>query len=317
MDLPPLNTDGNASMRRARATAVDRGLERADPIDVLVGLLGDDSAAIRVLEMFQTVPDMIRTAATFLSAATWPDADAEDRIVDLARTEAARLGQDTAGSEHLLLALLRQPNSIAGGVLSSLGVTLDPAREAVRFIHGQVPDWQPPEPPADGLPKFASAPMTAVDFEPGEEPFSAVPAQVSPFAFDFDIGLSPLQRVVAIGQVKDAAGVQVEMIALEIRETGAYLGWRTRAAEERPVEEPVITVTDDVGTDYHLFPGSSSSSGYASSGETWIAPAPPVRARSLIIEVDSFHIYGGPFGPFRRPTNSILGPWRFEVALGD
>ena len=47
------------------------------------------------------------------------------RMLDLARDEAIRFGQDAIGSEHLLLALLREGQGIAAAALTNLGYELD------------------------------------------------------------------------------------------------------------------------------------------------------------------------------------------------
>jgi dihydroneopterin aldolase len=58
------------------------------------------------------------------------------KSVVLAQEEAARLGHDYIGIEHLLLGLLRDEEGDAARVLNSLGVTLDGAREQVESIVG-------------------------------------------------------------------------------------------------------------------------------------------------------------------------------------
>ncbi len=54
------------------------------------------------------------------------------KVFLLAQTEAHQLGQDYIGTEHLLLALLREGEGIAANVLEKLGITLGPAIEAVK-----------------------------------------------------------------------------------------------------------------------------------------------------------------------------------------
>jgi ATP-dependent Clp protease ATP-binding subunit ClpA len=53
------------------------------------------------------------------------------RVIDLAVQEARLLGHHYVGQEHLLLGLVREGESIAWSVLSSLGVTLDRLRPQV------------------------------------------------------------------------------------------------------------------------------------------------------------------------------------------
>lgn len=47
------------------------------------------------------------------------------KVFDLARAEAVSNGQDIVGTEHLLIALLKESEGVAAKVLNSLGVTLD------------------------------------------------------------------------------------------------------------------------------------------------------------------------------------------------
>jgi ATP-dependent Clp protease ATP-binding subunit ClpC len=56
------------------------------------------------------------------------------RVLPLAREEAQRLGHNYIGTEHLLLAIMREGDGLAARVLVSLGVDLDRVRSAVEFI---------------------------------------------------------------------------------------------------------------------------------------------------------------------------------------
>jgi ATP-dependent Clp protease ATP-binding subunit ClpC len=64
------------------------------------------------------------------------NADAK-RVLGLAQDEAIRHGHNYIGTEHLLTALLRGPQTIAGRALTSLGVELDKVRMALDFIVGR------------------------------------------------------------------------------------------------------------------------------------------------------------------------------------
>jgi ATP-dependent Clp protease ATP-binding subunit ClpA len=59
------------------------------------------------------------------------------RVVEYAIDEARKLGHMHVGTEHLLLGLVREGEGIAAGVLQSLGVTLDRARQHVLAAMGQ------------------------------------------------------------------------------------------------------------------------------------------------------------------------------------
>ncbi|HEY0448739.1 Clp protease N-terminal domain-containing protein [Actinophytocola sp.] len=53
------------------------------------------------------------------------------KVLDIAKQEAELLGHDHIDAEHLLLALIRETDGVAGQVLTRMGATLDSARAAV------------------------------------------------------------------------------------------------------------------------------------------------------------------------------------------
>jgi ATP-dependent Clp protease ATP-binding subunit ClpA len=57
-------------------------------------------------------------------------------VLDLAQEEARELHHNYVGTEHLLLGLLREGESIAYNVLHSLGIELEAVRRAITFIVG-------------------------------------------------------------------------------------------------------------------------------------------------------------------------------------
>ena len=59
------------------------------------------------------------------------------RAVILAQEESRELGHDHIGTEHLLLALIREQEGIAGQALSEAGITLDDARKKVEELFGR------------------------------------------------------------------------------------------------------------------------------------------------------------------------------------
>jgi ATP-dependent Clp protease ATP-binding subunit ClpC len=63
--------------------------------------------------------------------------EAGKRVLALAQDEAIRQNHNYIGTEHLLAALLREPDTIAGRALASLGVDLTKVRTALEFIVGR------------------------------------------------------------------------------------------------------------------------------------------------------------------------------------
>lgn len=59
------------------------------------------------------------------------------KVMVLARQEAQRLRNDYIGTEHLLLGLMRDPDSPAGHVLMSLGVKIEDVRKEVAELYGK------------------------------------------------------------------------------------------------------------------------------------------------------------------------------------
>jgi len=59
------------------------------------------------------------------------------KVLTFAQEEAQAAGHGYIGTEHVLLALLREERGLAGIVLSTLGVELQGAREAVRVLLGE------------------------------------------------------------------------------------------------------------------------------------------------------------------------------------
>ena len=56
------------------------------------------------------------------------------KVMQLAREEAVRLGNDYVGTEHLLLGLIREGDGVAVAVLQSLSVDLNEPRAQKKFL---------------------------------------------------------------------------------------------------------------------------------------------------------------------------------------
>jgi len=324
-DQPQLNSDAKAALARARALAARAGGQPMLPTDLLVALLDPETDAVRVLELFAIDAERVRRPIEFLGSRMPPwivDPDIELRTVERARSEAAGLGHAAAGSEHLLLALAGESDTIAAGILQSLGFTLAEGRRAIRFLRGEGDDaGRASFVPAGVIPGAAGmsfAPMFA--WPGGEPPIDELERLHEAASSRFELGKSRLTRVVGIGLSEETAGILVELIALEIREAGAILHWRSQVEKIGPLGMALVEVRDDVGTSYEVFPGSWGGGESEMRGETNIMPAPPAGARVLTVNIPSFGIEG--FGATATMPGLLgmgmataTGPWQFEVAL--
>jgi hypothetical protein len=324
-DQPPLNSDAKAALARARELAGQAGGRAMLPADLLVALLDLGSGAVRVLELFAVDVERVRRPIEFFGSRMPPwivDPGIELPTVERARSEAAGLGHAEAGSEHLLLALAGQSDTIEAGILQSLGFTLAEGRRAIRFLRGEgdeagrasfVPVGVIP-----GAGGMSFAPMFAW---PGDEPPIEELERLHEAASSrFELGKSRLGRVVGIGLAEEVEGVLVELIALEIREAGAILHWRSQANKIGPLGMALVEVSDDLGTSYEVFPGSWGGGDSEMRGETNITPPPPPGARVLTVNIPSFGLEG--FGATATMPGLLgmgmataTGPWHFEVAL--
>ncbi|MCL2703152.1 MAG: ATP-dependent Clp protease ATP-binding subunit [Defluviitaleaceae bacterium] len=78
------------------------------------------------------------------------------RVFEISASEAQRMGAGYVGTEHLLIALLREPDSVAGQILIALGVNLQKTYEDTLSLLGDSPEQKPPPmgigfPPAPGM----------------------------------------------------------------------------------------------------------------------------------------------------------------------
>lgn len=105
-------------------------------------MLDAHDAVANAMSKEDEVPDQIPKQLWEKTASL--DPEDFDRMTDRARKillhaieEAERMGHHYIGSEHILLGMLNDHESIATGVLESMGVSLDKARIAVEFIIGR------------------------------------------------------------------------------------------------------------------------------------------------------------------------------------
>jgi ATP-dependent Clp protease ATP-binding subunit ClpA len=85
------------------------------------------------------------------------------RVIELAIDEARRLGHAHVGTEHLLLGVLRDAGSIAGGVLEAAGLKPDAIRERVIATVGAQRDSTPEGPNSDVRAPTGGGPFSRFD----------------------------------------------------------------------------------------------------------------------------------------------------------
>lgn len=111
---------------------------------ILLGLVREtDGVAAKVLTNLEVDLNKVRSAVEFIIGRGGKTSSAEvgltpraKKVIELAVDEARRLNHTYVGTEHLLLGLLREGEGVAGGVLESLGVSLDRARsETTRILN--------------------------------------------------------------------------------------------------------------------------------------------------------------------------------------
>lgn len=127
------------------------------------------------------------------------------------------------------------------------------------------------------------------------------------------IEASGLVGVVAIAQVVEAEGVQVEVLSVEVREAGALIHWRCRAGRPVGFLVPRVAVSDDRGTAYRVASASGGGDAQSWAGEIALTPAPPADV-SLSVTFESFGADPGMAMPGWTPPHPVEGTWQFSLS---
>lgn len=121
--------------------------DHTGPEHLLLGLFREDkSVAAQVLTLFNVTLDKVRDQVEAIigygEEQTYevPITSLPERLLELALRESLRLGHGYIGAEHLLLGLLREPESVATQVLSTLGLERDHIRQEVARMLGYDPE---------------------------------------------------------------------------------------------------------------------------------------------------------------------------------
>src|SRR5437588_4170931 len=117
-----------------------------------------EGVGAKVLNRLQVQPGKVREQIeTLHPAGEQPVGDSQIGMsqqgkasIELAVQEAQLLNHHYIGTEHLLLGLLREEESIAGQVLQTSGVTLEKSRKLIKQILAQGQTTSAPEPEQSG-----------------------------------------------------------------------------------------------------------------------------------------------------------------------
>jgi ATP-dependent Clp protease ATP-binding subunit ClpC len=132
----------------ARYEVSQLGATSIEPEHVLLGLTRESKGIIaRILALSQVSPDDIRrqieSRAAFrqkiATSVEIPFSAETKRVLQFTVEEADRLGHSYIGTEHLLLALLREEHSVAASILTALGLRLDEARRTTVKLLAEQP----------------------------------------------------------------------------------------------------------------------------------------------------------------------------------
>ncbi|MBW9230872.1 ATP-dependent Clp protease ATP-binding subunit [Leptospira santarosai] len=124
------------------------GSDYIGPEHILLGLLKEeDSVAIKILnnlninlnELRKEVERRTREASGTLLMDVAGGQDRYQKIIELSKEEAKRLKHNYVGTEHILLALLRDNNNIAGGALYSFSVNYNVIKSEILRLLGAPP----------------------------------------------------------------------------------------------------------------------------------------------------------------------------------
>ncbi len=150
-----------AVIERAKEIAQHNGQSQADTEHLLLALL-EDEVAQRILSRIADRKKIEEETRAFLKThkgkgakQTIELAPRSTRVLELAYREAYDLGHSYVGPEHLLLALCREEEGVAGQILSGLGVTYDKVLKRVRILIGEGEHKEAVKSPTPTLDEFS------------------------------------------------------------------------------------------------------------------------------------------------------------------
>src|SRR2546430_886710 len=123
----------------ARQEAIRRQNDRVLPEHLILGMLHEQEGfAARAIAALGVSPEAARAAIGAVLPAAMPDEVTPGhvpfdsramKVLELTLREALALGHNYIGTEHILLGLLDEEESLGGGTLAGLGITKERARD--------------------------------------------------------------------------------------------------------------------------------------------------------------------------------------------
>jgi len=132
----------------ARYEVSQLGKTSIEPEHVLLGLVRENKGIVaRILALSQISPDDIRRQIVSRSefrektatSVEIPFSTQTKRVLQFTAEEADRLGHSYIGTEHVLIALLREEHSVAASILTTLGLRLDEVRRTTAELSAESP----------------------------------------------------------------------------------------------------------------------------------------------------------------------------------
>jgi hypothetical protein len=125
------------------------------------------------------------------------------------------------------------------------------------------------------------------------------------------VDLGPIHSILPVLSTVEAAGLEIQLVAIEMHEAGASISFGVRAQPGGLPPLPIVkvSVSDDHGTPYRALGQGQGGGPGRLRYEVTVIPAIPLVSRRLSVQIDGFL---DPFGGGRRP---MAGPWTFNVIL--
>jgi len=155
------------AINRSRQAAEKLGHAFIGPEHLLHGLMSDETCtAVRVLaQRGIRAHDLLTKLESFVgqrcgsiaTSSSLPFTPAAKQVFELAAEEARTFAHEYIGTEHLLLGLAKEGDSVAASILTDFAVTTAALEQDVRGFH-RVADVEPAVPPETPQPDLAVSP---------------------------------------------------------------------------------------------------------------------------------------------------------------